>query len=85
NNGVTHKIEPRDLDGIYTVLKWLSYVPKDKMSPIPIISPVDPIEREIEFMPTKTPYDPRWMLAGRPHPSKAGEWEKGFFDTGTWE
>jgi len=28
----------------------------------------DPIERDIEFVPTKAPYDPRWMLAGRPHP-----------------
>ncbi|RZF37309.1 hypothetical protein LSTR_LSTR005641 [Laodelphax striatellus] len=85
NNGVTHTIVPRDLDGVYTILKWLSFVPKDKMSPIPIISPVDPIEREIEFMPTKTPYDPRWMLAGRPHPSKVGEWEKGFLDSGSFE
>lgn len=28
NNGVSHKTEPRDLDGIYTILKWLSYIPK---------------------------------------------------------
>jgi len=28
NNGVSHKTEPRDLDGIYTLLKWLSYIPK---------------------------------------------------------
>lgn len=28
NNGVTHKTEVRDLDGVYTVLKWLSYMPK---------------------------------------------------------
>lgn len=28
NNGVTHKTEQSDLEGIYTILKWLSYVPK---------------------------------------------------------
>jgi len=28
NNGVSHKTEPHDLDGIYTILKWLSYIPK---------------------------------------------------------
>lgn len=28
NNGVTHKTEARDLDGIYTILHWLSYIPK---------------------------------------------------------
>lgn len=28
NNGVTHKTEVRDLDGVYTILKWLSYMPK---------------------------------------------------------
>ena len=39
-----------------------------KGSPLPILKMHDPIEREIEFVPTKTPYDPRWMLAGRPNP-----------------
>lgn len=59
NNGVSHKTEPHDLDGIYTILKWLSYIPKDKYSIVPIISPADPIDREISYMPTKAPYDPR--------------------------
>lgn len=51
---------------IYVLLLSL----KDKHSPVPIISPVDPIDRLIDFKPTKAPYDPRWMLAGRVHPSK---------------
>lgn len=38
------------------------------------------MERDIEFVPTKAPYDPRWMLAGRPHPDNKGEWQSGFFD-----
>lgn len=44
----------------------------------------DPVERDIDFMPTKTPYDPRWMLCGRPHPDNAGIWQSGFFDAGSW-
>ncbi|XP_044762645.1 acetyl-CoA carboxylase isoform X3 [Coccinella septempunctata] len=82
NNGVSHKTEQSDLDGIYTILKWLSYIPKDKVSPLPIVPSMDPIERSIDFLPTKAPYDPRWMLGGRKSPS--GEWESGFFDKDSW-
>nr|XP_018903562.1 PREDICTED: acetyl-CoA carboxylase isoform X3 [Bemisia tabaci] len=85
NNGVSHKTEPRDLDGIYSIVKWLSYIPKDKLSPVPVIKPADPIDREVGYMPTKTPYDPRWMLAGRYSPNNSNEWESGFFDEGSWE
>lgn len=85
NNGVSHKTDPRDLDGIYTILKWLSYIPKDKLSPVPFIKSVDPVDREIDYMPTKAPYDPRWMLAGRQNPNNSDEWESGFFDRGSWE
>ncbi|XP_065216768.1 acetyl-CoA carboxylase isoform X5 [Planococcus citri] len=83
NNGVTHKTASRDLDGVYSVLKWLSYMPKDKFSPVPMISAVDPIERLIDFTPTKIPYDPRLMLAGKLGPNN--EWETGFFDKGSWD
>lgn len=31
----------------------------------------DPVDRQIEFIPTKAPYDPRWMLAGRPSQSES--------------
>uniref|UniRef100_A0A3P8N7A8 acetyl-CoA carboxylase n=1 Tax=Astatotilapia calliptera TaxID=8154 RepID=A0A3P8N7A8_ASTCA len=72
NNGVTHTSVPDDFEGVFTILQWLSYMPKDKHSPVPIIATTDAVDREIEFTPTKAPYDPRWMLAGRPHP---GGWE----------
>ncbi|XP_017779998.1 PREDICTED: acetyl-CoA carboxylase isoform X2 [Nicrophorus vespilloides] len=84
NNGISHKTDQSDLEGIFTILKWLSYIPKDKMSPVPIIKPVDTIDREIDFIPTKAPYDPRWMLAGRQNPNNLEEWESGFFDKGSW-
>ncbi|CAD7077022.1 unnamed protein product [Hermetia illucens] len=84
NNGVSHKTEAVDQDGVYTILHWLSYMPAHIDCELPIVIPNDPISRPIGFMPTKSPYDPRWMLAGRPNPVNPGEWESGFFDRGSW-
>ncbi|XP_019394384.1 PREDICTED: acetyl-CoA carboxylase 2 isoform X3 [Crocodylus porosus] len=84
NNGVSHVTVPDDFEGVYTVLQWLSYMPKDNHSPVPATAISDPIEREIDFVPTKAPYDPRWLLAGRPHPTVKGTWQSGFFDHGSF-
>ncbi|XP_033978244.1 acetyl-CoA carboxylase isoform X1 [Trematomus bernacchii] len=84
NNGVTHTTVPDDFEGVFTILKWLSYMPKNKHSPVPVISTTDSVDREIEYTPTKAPYDPRWMLAGRPHPTVRGAWQSGFFDHGSF-
>ncbi|EFN66380.1 Acetyl-CoA carboxylase [Camponotus floridanus] len=84
NNGVSHATDARDLDGVATALKWLTYFPKSKGAPLPIMLPItDPIEREIAYMPTKTAYDPRWMLEGR-YCTESNAWESGFFDRGSW-
>ncbi|KAM9858236.1 acetyl-CoA carboxylase 2 isoform 2-T2 [Aulostomus maculatus] len=83
NNGVTHTTVPDDFEGVFTILQWLSYMPKNNHSPVPVIPTTDPVDREIEFTPTKAPYDPRWMLAGRPHPMR-GAWQSGFFDHGSF-
>ena len=32
---------------------------------LPVLQTPDPVERCIEFVPSRTPYDPRNMLAGR--------------------
>ncbi|XP_037672903.1 acetyl-CoA carboxylase 2 isoform X2 [Choloepus didactylus] len=84
-NGIAHIAVPDDFEGVYTILEWLSYMPKDNRSPVPIITPTDPIDREIEFLPSRAPYDPRWMLAGRPHPTLKGSWQSGFFDQGSFK
>ncbi|KGL89459.1 Acetyl-CoA carboxylase 2, partial [Charadrius vociferus] len=84
NNGVSHVTVPDDFEGVYTILQWLSYIPKDNQSPVPVTAVSDPIEREIDFVPSKVPYDPRWMLAGRPHPTLKGTWQSGFFDQGSF-
>uniref|UniRef100_H3BFJ1 acetyl-CoA carboxylase n=1 Tax=Latimeria chalumnae TaxID=7897 RepID=H3BFJ1_LATCH len=85
NNGVTHSIVCDDFEGVYTILQWLSYMPKNVSSSVPILNPKDPIDRAIDFVPTKAPYDPRWMLAGRPHPTQKGQWLSGFFDCGSFQ
>lgn len=87
NNGVTHAVDSRDLEGVATVLKWLSYFPRARGTSLPILtSPLpDPINRDITYVPTKAPYDPRWMLEGRCSPNDQNVWESGFFDRGSWQ
>lgn len=84
NNGVSHAVAHSDFDGVMLILRWLSYMPKDRKSPIPIINAVDPVDRDIEFCPTRNPYDPRWMIAGRPNIVNNNLYESGFFDKDSW-
>uniref|UniRef100_A0A3B4B461 Uncharacterized protein n=1 Tax=Periophthalmus magnuspinnatus TaxID=409849 RepID=A0A3B4B461_9GOBI len=84
NNGVTHNTVCDDFEGVFTLLQWLSYMPKCKTSPVPVIAAKDPIDRPVDFVPTKAPYDPRWMLAGRPSQTPKGSWQNGFFDHGSF-
>eukprot|EP01040_Poterioochromonas_malhamensis_P001981 gene1983-2117_t len=85
-NGVTHQVVSNDREGMQAVIDWLSYVPKDFKSvtpPLPKANVTDPPERLIDFVPSKTPYDPRHMLAGA---SKSdGTYMSGFFDKGSFK
>ena len=47
------------------ILDWLAFVPHVRGGPLPFTIPLDPVDRLVEYTPTKVPYDPRWMLAGR--------------------
>ena len=70
NNGITHDIVKDDFDGCLLVLRWLSYMPETMIHGPPILLDLhDPINRLIDFMPTSTPYDPRYMISGRNLPS----------------
>mmetsp|Transcript_23591 Transcript_23591/g.76855 ORF Transcript_23591/g.76855 Transcript_23591/m.76855 type:complete len:2137 (+) Transcript_23591:142-6552(+) len=82
-NGVTHQVVGNDQEGVKAMLDWLSFVPETKFSVPPILPVSDPVEREIEFVPTKTPYDPRHMLAG--YNKADGSWVSGFFDKDTFK
>ena len=81
-NGVSHITATDDLDGVTSIMRWLSYVPKQRNAPLPINECLDPIDRDVGFTPTPSPYDPRWLINGRESPH--GVLEEGFFDKGSW-
>ena len=77
-NGVSHEIVDDDQEGVASILQWLSFVPKS-IGALPASRDcADPVDRDVEFRPTPTPYDPRLMLAGTAD-------QKGFFDVGSYK
>lgn len=83
NNGLTHDVVTDDFEGISLILKWLAFMPERILNGMPtslsILTPLfDPIDRQIEYLPTKTAYDPRWMLEGKM--VSESKWQSGFFD-----
>ena len=59
-NGVSHKTERSDIDGVRRLLKWLSYMPKHRGASLPITLSEDPVDRDVEFSPQEgETYDPR--------------------------
>jgi len=77
-NGVSHELVDDDQEGVASILKWISFVPKE-VGALPASRGFsDPITREVEWRPSSTPYDPRMMMNGD------GKM-KGFFDDGTWK
>lgn len=85
NNGVTHKTERNDVEGVRRLLTWLSYIPKYKGASLPVINLAnDPIDRTVDYHPVQNQvYDPRWLIAGR-HDDD-GKFESGFFDNGSFD
>ena len=83
-NGVAHQLASDDQDGVEKILRWLSYVPYSASSQASFAPSSDPVDRPITFLPTKTPYDPRHMLAGAPDPADGNVWQSGFFDKGSF-
>lgn len=81
-NGVSHMQVEDDQEGVKAILRWLSYVPRDCFTRSPALPSSDPVSRKIEFKPTKTPYDPRHMIAGSVDAD--GTWISGFFDKDSW-
>ncbi|KAK9270500.1 hypothetical protein L1049_026080 [Liquidambar formosana] len=66
-----------DLEGVSAILKWLSYVPPYVGGPLPILSPLDPPERPVEYLPENS-CDPRAAVCGALDSS--GKWLGGIFD-----
>jgi acetyl-CoA carboxylase/biotin carboxylase 1 len=66
NNGITHDVVKDDFEGCLLILRWLSYMPETMLHLPPVLQPIyDPVDRQIDFVPTSTPYDPRHMIHGR--------------------
>mmetsp|Transcript_29822 Transcript_29822/g.41220 ORF Transcript_29822/g.41220 Transcript_29822/m.41220 type:complete len:2214 (+) Transcript_29822:130-6771(+) len=78
-NGVSHLLVEDDQEGTAAMLTWLSFVPHKIGQLPPQIVNIDPVDRDVEFTPSKTPYDPRHMLAGVEGPAEGG-WKSGLFD-----
>lgn len=83
NNGISHGVVTDDFDGCSLILKWLSFMPNKilnkELVSLPILMPIfDPIDRPVEYEPTKQAYDPRWILEGKINNDK--EYVSGFFD-----
>jgi len=81
-NGVSHIQVKDDQEGVKAILRWLSYIPSTCFTRSPALPSSDPTSRNIDFKPTKTPYDPRHMIAGVNNAD--GTWTSGFFDKGSW-
>mmetsp|Transcript_36979 Transcript_36979/g.89793 ORF Transcript_36979/g.89793 Transcript_36979/m.89793 type:complete len:2085 (+) Transcript_36979:524-6778(+) len=77
-NGVAHEIVEDDQQGVASLLKWLSFVPKNVGALPAVRDCADPVDRKVEWRPTPTPYDPRLMLGGE---GNVG----GFFDKGSFK
>lgn len=76
-NGVSHLLVENDQEGVQSIVKWLSFVPKNVGALPALREASDAPERRVVWKPTPTPYDPRLMMSGtREMP--------GFFDKGSW-
>eukprot|EP00047_Mylnosiga_fluctuans_P011844 m.23124 g.23124 ORF g.23124 m.23124 type:complete len:2267 (+) comp3852_c0_seq1:80-6880(+) len=91
NNGVSHLTVTNDFEGIRAMIQWLSYVPERQGAALPLCPWIidtrnvahgpDSPDRDIQFTPTRTPYDPRWMLGGK---QDGASFYSGFFDKGSF-
>lgn len=65
-NGVSHMTAEDDFEGVSKIVKWMSYVPDKKGSPIPVSPGTDDWDRDVTFFPpNKAPYDVRHLIAGK--------------------
>lgn len=89
-NGVSHLIASDHLDVVKKAVRWLSYVPKRRFAPLPLLAAKyttaatedDPVDRDVEWRPQPaTPYDPRLLLAGE---QDSDRWIPGLFDKGSF-
>jgi len=83
-NGVSHLTASSDLQGATHILEWLSYVPEVKDGALPVRMTSDTWDRDIDYMPPKGAYDPRWFIEGKVDETSS-EYLSGFFDRGSFQ
>ncbi|RHN68588.1 putative ligase [Medicago truncatula] len=76
-NGVVHLTVSDDLEGVSSILKWLSYIPSHVGGALPVVNPLDSPEREVEYLPENS-CDPRAAISGILDVN--GKWLGGIFD-----
>lgn len=81
-NGVSHLTADDDLDGVSHIVKWLAFVPESRSAPLSITPSGDSWDRDVQYMPPKGAYDPRWFMAGK---EEEGAFQSGFFDRGSFQ
>ncbi|MFS7937166.1 putative ligase [Helianthus anomalus] len=74
-NGVVHLTVSDDLEGVSAILNWLSFVPPYVGGPLPVLAPVDPVDRPVGYLPENS-CDPRAAVCGM----LDGKWVGGIFD-----
>ncbi|KAJ0683748.1 putative ligase [Helianthus annuus] len=76
-NGVVHLTVSDDLEGVLAILNWLSFVPPYVGGPLPVLAPVDPVDRPVNYQPENS-CDPRAAICGTV--DGKGTWLGGIFD-----
>ncbi|KAI3807627.1 hypothetical protein L1987_23559 [Smallanthus sonchifolius] len=76
-NGVVHLTVSDDLEGVLAILNWLSFVPPYVGGPLPVLVPVDPVDRPMEYIPENS-CDPRAAICGTVDGNRT--WLGGIFD-----
>ncbi len=84
-NGITHTVVSDDVAGVGAILDWLSFVPKTRDDPVPIVEPRDSVARPIECGPELgEAYDPRKKLLAGELDEITASFLGGFFDKDSW-
>ncbi|KAH7366639.1 acetyl-CoA carboxylase [Pyrenochaeta sp. MPI-SDFR-AT-0127] len=82
-NGVSHMTADDDFEGVSKIVKWMSYVPDKKGSPVPISPSADNWDRDVTFYPPgKAAYDVRHLIAGK---EDEDGFQSGLFDRDSFE
>lgn len=72
-----------DFEGVSKIVKWMSYVPDKKGSPVPISPSADKWDRDVTYYPPgKAAYDVRHLIAGK---EDEDGFQAGLFDRDSFE